>query len=302
MLEVEAVAEDHFGDEVIGRTGDTYADAEVDFPFGRKIEIDGGKKLVLLLGDRIEIGGGAYGAVVFEAGGDFFGEVVTDFDVGGKDEALIFGEAVEGLVKGGVEREIPAIDLFVDDGAHLPGPSVDRVFAARVADFVGEAEADGPFPFGRDADAGANVVADPVEALAILRRSENVETGFEPVGEAVSDFDGFVELVVGGESAVGGGLGTLESEIGVEFDHGVAGLDGFVGIDLDFVVFLGGRGRRNNTEGAEYAEGTEKSGKGNNKPPRKNLQINAERARDKMEVQAKHGRLGAAQTHRLRRI
>ena len=246
MLEVEAVAEDHFGDEVIGRTGDTYAEAEVDFPFGGKIEVDGGKELVLLLGDGIEIGSGADGAVVFEAGGNFFGEVVADFDVGGKDEVLIFGEAVEGLVKGGVEREIPAIDLLVEDGAHLPGPSVDGVFAALVADFVGEAEADGPFPFGRNADAGANVVADPVEALAVLRGSENVETGFEPVGEAVSDFDGFVELVVGGKSAVGGGLGTLKREIGMEFDHGVAGLDGFVGIDLDFVVFLGAGGGAEN--------------------------------------------------------
>lgn len=245
---------------MIGGTGDTYADAEVDFPFGRKIEVDGGKKLVLLLGDGIEIGGGADGAVVFEAAGDFFGEVVADFDVGGKDEALIFGEAVEGLVKGGVEREIPAIDLLVDDGAHLPGPGVDGVFAALIADFVGEAEADRPFPFGRDADARADVIADPVEALTVLRRSKNVETGFKPVGEAVGDFDGFVELVVGGESAVGGGFGTLKSEIGMEFDHGVAGFDSVVGIDLDFIVFLCGRGRRNNTEGTEDAEGPEKSG------------------------------------------
>jgi len=49
----------------------------------------------------------------------------------------------------------------------------------------------------------------------------------------------------------------------MEFDHGVAGFDGVVGVDLDFVVFLGGRERRNNGEGRENTENAEKSAEGN---------------------------------------
>src|SRR4029077_4613112 len=33
-------------------------------------------------------------------------------------------------------------------------------------------------------------------------------------------------------------------EVAVQLDHGVAGLDGIVGIDLNFVVVLGGSGER----------------------------------------------------------
>jgi hypothetical protein len=67
----------------------------------------------------------------------------------------------------------------------------------------------------------------------------------------VGDFDGLVQLVIGRKHTVCRRLRALEGEVAVQFDHGVAGLDGVVGIDLDFVVFLGTRGRRNNTEDAE---------------------------------------------------
>src|SRR2546425_5723524 len=56
-LEVEAVAEDQFGDQVIGRTGHANAKAEVDFPLGGKIQVNRRKDLVLLLADGGKIGG-----------------------------------------------------------------------------------------------------------------------------------------------------------------------------------------------------------------------------------------------------
>jgi hypothetical protein len=40
--------------------------------------------------------------------------------------------------------------------------AIHGILALLVTDFVGETEADGPFPLGRDADSGANVVADGV--------------------------------------------------------------------------------------------------------------------------------------------
>jgi hypothetical protein len=60
----------------------------------------------------------------------------------------------------------------------------------------------------------------------------------------MGDLDGFVQLMVRRQRAVIGGFGALKREIGMEFHHGVARLDGFVRIDLDFVVPLRACGPR----------------------------------------------------------
>ena len=52
--EIETVAEDHLGDQVIGGTCDADTQAKVDFPVGREIEVDGGEYLVLLLTDGVK--------------------------------------------------------------------------------------------------------------------------------------------------------------------------------------------------------------------------------------------------------
>ena len=99
-------------------------------------------------------------------------------------------------------------------------------------------------PLGRNAHAGADVAANVVPTLAVLRGSENVEAGFKPAIKSMGDLDGFVPLVVGGKRAVIGGFGALQGEIGVELHHGVVRLDGFVRIHLDFVVPLSVCGQR----------------------------------------------------------
>src|SRR6267378_3867045 len=79
--EIEAVAEDHFGDQVIGGTCQTNSKAEIDFPFGRKIQIDCREYLVLLLADGIKTGDGTECAVILNATGDFLSEIVAEFEV-----------------------------------------------------------------------------------------------------------------------------------------------------------------------------------------------------------------------------
>ena len=76
----------------------TNSKAEIDFPFGRKFQIDRGKNLVLLLADGIEARNRPEGAVVFDATGDFLGEIVTEFEVGRKNHALLDARPVEGAV------------------------------------------------------------------------------------------------------------------------------------------------------------------------------------------------------------
>ena len=227
---------------MVGGACDADTEAEVDFPLGRHIQIDGGKNLVLLEAGGQKVRGGAYGAVVFKAAGDFFREDIADFCVGRKNEALADRFAMEGTIESGIEIEIPVAKLLVDDGAHLPCPGIGGKLAALIADFVGEAEADGPLPFFRDGHAGTDMVTDPLNALAAALRGEDIEADLKPIGEAMSDFDGFVLGVVGGIEAIGDSLGAADSEIAVELDHGVVGLDEVVAIDLDFVVFLGACG------------------------------------------------------------
>jgi hypothetical protein len=238
---IETIAENHFSDQMIGRGGEADAQAEIDFPFGRQIQVEGGKNLLLLLPCGQEIRGWPDGTVIFDTSSDLLRKVVADFYVGRKDKTLAHRLAVKGTIEGGVEIEIPAPELLIDDGAHLPGPSVGGELAALVADFIGKAEADRPFPFLWDGDTWTNVVADPLNALAATLGSKNVKTNFEPVCETMGDLDGFVFSMVCGIEAVDDSFGAVDGEITVELNHGVAGINQIGTVDLNFVIVLSAR-------------------------------------------------------------
>lgn len=238
ILEVEAVAENHFGNQMIGGMRDADAEAEIDFPLRREIEVDDRKELVLLLACGKKIGGRTNRPVVFESTGDFSRKVVAELEIRRECDSLIDTFTVEGPVKGGIEREIPAAGLLVDNGANFPGPGVGRKSAPLITNLVGEAEANGPLPFLGYVHARPNVVAHPIPALAVLRGSENVEPGLEPIIKAVRNLDSLMELVIGGEKAVFRGLRTLKREVAVELDHGMVRLHLIVAVDLNFVVVL----------------------------------------------------------------
>ena len=106
-------------------------------------------------------------------------------------------------------------------------------------------------PALRNAEAGAYVIADPSPAAVRLNAGENVETGFESIGEALCDFECFVLGMIGGEHTVDHGFASIHREIGVQFNHGVAGRDSVVAIDLDFVVVLGGGKSAKSTDNHE---------------------------------------------------
>jgi len=241
----DVAAENAFDDEVVGAAGDVDADAEVDLPLLGDVEVRGEEELLLLVVDGVGREDAAGGAVVLEARLDLPGEVVADFQVRGEDNAVANTGAVPGAVERGVEGDVIASDLLIDDGTDFPGEGIGRDARALIADFVGEGEADGPVPARRDADARADVVAYPVIAAAGVIAGEDLEAEFEPVVNALSDFDSFVLGVVGGKGAVVGvdgvgcGLEAVDGEVRVELDHGGPGLYGFGAVDLDFVVVLG---------------------------------------------------------------
>jgi hypothetical protein len=47
--EIETVAENHFGDQMISRARQSHRQSKINFPFGREIQVDCGKNLALLL-------------------------------------------------------------------------------------------------------------------------------------------------------------------------------------------------------------------------------------------------------------
>src|SRR5437879_11579507 len=53
-LEVKPVAENHLGKQMIRRACHAHTHAEINFPFGREIQINRRKNLLLLLADRSE--------------------------------------------------------------------------------------------------------------------------------------------------------------------------------------------------------------------------------------------------------
>ena len=67
---------------MIGGARDADAEAEVDFPLGRKIQVDSGENLVLLLKRGEEVRGWADGTVILDPARNLFVEVVADFHIG----------------------------------------------------------------------------------------------------------------------------------------------------------------------------------------------------------------------------
>lgn len=171
----EAAADDCFDDEVVGGGGGAEAYAEVDLPFWREVEVSDDEDLLLLVVERVKAAEAAVVGVVLEAGVDLLGEVVTDLCSGCEGDALIDVGAVPGTFEGWVEGEVPATEGLVDDGTEFPGPGIGGVDGALVSDLGGEADADGPVPGGRDANAGADVIADPLDAVSGLDAGEDVE-------------------------------------------------------------------------------------------------------------------------------
>src|SRR5580658_3044101 len=191
-LEIKAIADDSFEDQMVGRAGKSHTESEIDFPLRREIQVNRGEDLLLLLMNWQEVGSGPDRAVILQAAGNLGSEVVAEFEIRREHEALVFCKAVNGFVECWIKRPIPAAHFLVNDGTHLPSPCVGGKLAALIAYFIRQADADGPVPLFGDAEAGADMVANPLPSLSGARRGEDIESHLEPIGEAVGDFDGFV--------------------------------------------------------------------------------------------------------------
>src|SRR5580692_8224248 len=251
---VETAAENGFEDQVVGRRGGADPDADVDLPKGRHVKVGDDEELLLLGVHRRNIADCAVVGVPLDAAAHDTAKIVADFGARREAQALIDIRTMPGAFERGVEREIPAPDALVDDRADLPGPRISRVRGTLEADFGREAHPHRPSPGVRYPNARANMIAHPLHAMAVLLAGKDIEPDFRPVVETLREFDRLVFLMIRWKDAVDGLLLTLHGEIRVKFDHQGLRRDGLRPVDLDLVVGLGSRKKRQEREREEGGE------------------------------------------------
>src|SRR4029077_9489079 len=121
---IEPVTENQFGDQMIGGARYSYPQPEINFPLRRKIQVHGWKNLVLLLRHGIESRDRSHRAVIFQTAGNFWREVVAEFEIRREDHALAHAWPMKRPIKCGIQGPIPASYLLVHDGPHFPRPRV----------------------------------------------------------------------------------------------------------------------------------------------------------------------------------
>ena len=251
----EATADDHFQDEVISASSQADANTKIKLPLWRHIEINCREDLMLLVAHGIKTTERAERAVVFQPAIDLFRKGVCDFEIGGELKAALGARSLDGPLERRIEREVPALDVFVDDGSNLPASRVFGKLVPHAADLLRETDAHRPMPLWRNPKARSNMRADEVPSAAIARAGENVESRLEPVIEAVCYLDGLVPSVIGRQRTVIGLFRAHSREVVVQLDHGHAARDRFRSVDLDFVIVLGasqGGKQTDDCEGESY--------------------------------------------------
>ena len=142
------------------------------------------------------------------------------------------------LFETGVQRDVPAAPLFVDDRPQFPIPGILRKGAPLEAEFCRETQSHRPLPFSRNADSRPDVVTDPFPTLAWLNAGKNIESGLKPGREAVCNFECFVESMIGREHAIDAVALAIDGVIAMKFDHRPARRNRFGGVHLNLVIIL----------------------------------------------------------------
>src|SRR5258705_5147610 len=165
----ETAAEDHLDDEPIGGSGETGAHPEVELPARVHVEGLNRVELMLLLGGGGKVADRPQRAVVLDSRTYHLRQVVAHLGGGGELDARLRAWALEALLEGRVDREVPAAPLLVDDWTDLERPGVGGEIALLLAELERETEPHRQVPFFRSADARAEMVAHP--PLTLVRNT-----------------------------------------------------------------------------------------------------------------------------------
>jgi len=95
LLTIEPIAQNHLGNQVVGRTSEAHAESEIDLP-------------LLLLRDRVKSRHRTHRILVFQTSRDFRSEIVAEFEVWRKDIALLHALTMERAIEREIQSPIPA--------------------------------------------------------------------------------------------------------------------------------------------------------------------------------------------------
>ena len=136
MAKRKPPANDHFQNQMIGVAGHADADAKIKLPIRRNIEVDGRKNLMLLFALRIKTAQRAQRPILFDSGVNLLCDCVSDLKIRGELEASFRTRPLQGALECGIERQIPTLDLLIDDRANFPTPGVFGKPTPLIADLV----------------------------------------------------------------------------------------------------------------------------------------------------------------------
>lgn len=81
VLEIEAVAQDHLADQMVGRSCHANPQPEIHFPLGGEIQVNGRENLLLLLSDGIEPGHRPQRPIILKSCRHFLRNVVAQLHI-----------------------------------------------------------------------------------------------------------------------------------------------------------------------------------------------------------------------------
>src|SRR5215813_5008212 len=124
MLPTKPAADNGFDDQMVRRARDANADAKIQLPFRRHVQVNRWKDLLLLVRNWIKAANGTQRAIVFNSATDHFGKVVRNFQIRRKFKSLAYAFAMQRLVYRRIEGEIPWAQLLVHNGTNFPCPGI----------------------------------------------------------------------------------------------------------------------------------------------------------------------------------
>src|SRR6266568_8905261 len=136
FLKLEPPTNDHLDDQMVGVARHAYSDAKVELPIRRHVEINRGKNLLLLVTQGIEVADWTEPAVVLQPANNPFRKRIADLYVRRELKAQLSAGPFQSTLDRRIEREIPPLELLVDNRPNLPGPRVGCVNAALIANLV----------------------------------------------------------------------------------------------------------------------------------------------------------------------
>src|SRR3989441_12082304 len=131
---------------MLARSGQAAANTEVQLPFGRNVQVEGGKDQVVLLAEREKVADGAGFGVVLESRSEHLGHIEGHLQARLETRAAMRVRTAKGFQEVRVHSNIPLAEFLFDDGPNLGRNRVRLELVSNETNLVGDPERDQQSP------------------------------------------------------------------------------------------------------------------------------------------------------------